>query len=78
MRDKREIKRKFKKGQKKATKQQNNFYLPLGIDNNNNNDNILVSIIIPLYVFNKISEYMIRMLNAIMDWSFAASNFIQN
>jgi hypothetical protein len=75
MRDKREIKRKFKKGQKKATKQQNNFYLPLGIDNN---DNILVSIIIPLYVFNKISEYMIRMLNAIMDWSFAASNFIQN
>jgi hypothetical protein len=38
MRDKREIKRKFKKGQKKATKQQNNFYLPLGIDNNNNND----------------------------------------
>ena len=78
MRDKREIKRKFKKGQKAATKQQNNFYLPLGIDNNNNNDNILVSIIIPLYVFNKISEYMIRMLNAIMDWSFAASNFIQN
>jgi hypothetical protein len=52
--------------------------LPLGIDNNNNNNNILVSIIIPLYVFNKISEYMIRMLNAIMDWLFAASNFIQN
>ena len=52
-----------KKGQKKATKQQNNFYLPLGIDNNNNNDNIFVSIIIPLYVFNKISEYLIRMLN---------------